>query len=148
VAGNSYLVDTNVLLRWAEPSDATYAEVSRALLSLTARGARLHYTSQNLGEFWNVSTRSQQQNGFGLSPAEAETRAQLIENEFTLIPDGPAIHRQWRRLLVAFQVSGVQVHDARLVASMLVHDVESILTFNVRDFIRYRGIMAVHPAEV
>jgi hypothetical protein len=64
------------------------AEVSRALLSLTARGARLHYTSQNLGEFWNVSTRSQQQNGFGLSPAEAETRAQLIEMSSRLFPMG------------------------------------------------------------
>ena len=148
MAVNSYLLDTNILLRWTKPSDTSYAEVSRAVIALTARGDRLHYTSQNLGEFWNLSTRSKQQNGIGLSPADAEARVESIENEFTLIPDGPSIHRRWRQLLVEYQISGVQVHDARLVAAMFVHDVNRILTFNVRDFVQYRGIIAVHPAEV
>ncbi|MGI8770661.1 MAG: type II toxin-antitoxin system VapC family toxin [Acidobacteriaceae bacterium] len=148
MAVDSYLLDTNVLLRWTKPCDTSYAEVSRAVIALNARGDRLHYTSQNLGEFWNVSTRSEQQNGFGLSPAEAEARVELIENEFTLVPDGSSIHRRWRRLLVEYQISGVQLHDARLAAAMFVHDVDRILTFNVRDFVRYRGIIAVHPAEV
>lgn len=33
---------------------------------------------------------------------------------------------EWRRLVVNYGVSGVQVHDARLVATMLVHDVTHI----------------------
>jgi predicted nucleic acid-binding protein len=45
-------------------------------------------------------------------------------------------------------VSGVQVHDARLVAAMRVHGVKSILTFNDRDFTRYTDIDAVHPRSV
>ena len=49
-----------------------------------------------------------------------------------------------------YGVSGVQVHDARLVATMIVHGVTHILTFNTSDFVRYapQGIVAVDPATV
>ncbi len=55
------------------------------------------------------------------------------------------VHQEWRKLLVAHGVSGVQVHDARLAAGMRVHGVRLILTFNDRDFARYLGIEAIHP---
>ena len=47
------------------------------------------------------------------------------------------------------RVSGVQVHDARLVAAMVSHGVRHILTFNTADFNRYapEGIIAVDPSE-
>ncbi|HYW41780.1 MAG TPA: hypothetical protein VE959_02915 [Bryobacteraceae bacterium] len=79
---------------------------------------QLCFTSQTLGEFWNASTRPLDKNGFGLSVA------------------------------VAHQVKGVQVHDARLAASMYVHGVTQLLTVNVRDFQRFTGLRVVHPAEV
>jgi len=49
---------------------------------------------------------------------------------------------------VKHKVLGTKVHDARLVVSMISHNVERILTFNTADFIRYalEGITAVHPA--
>jgi hypothetical protein len=53
-----------------------------------------------------------------------------------------------RRLLVNYGVSGVQVHDAHLVAAMLVHGVKTILTFNTKDFARFAGIEAVHPEKI
>jgi predicted nucleic acid-binding protein len=54
----------------------------------------------------------------------------------------------WRKILVSHNVSGVQVHDAHLVAAMLVHGVKRILTFNDKDFTRYPEIEAVHPRSV
>lgn len=49
-----------------------------------------------------------------------------------------------------FGVSGVKVHDARLVALMLTNDIVRILTFNAADFRRYQvlGIRAIDPGEV
>ena len=47
-----------------------------------------------------------------------------------------------------YSVKGVQVHDAKLVAAMCVHDLTHILTFNVDDFSRYPEIIAVHPSTV
>jgi predicted nucleic acid-binding protein len=43
------------------------------------------------------------------------------------------------------RVSGIKVHDARIVAAMSVHQVPKILTFDLDDFKRYENITVVHP---
>ena len=142
-----YLVDTNVLLRFADRSHPCYPRVRAAVRTLRAEGHRLRATSQNCVEFWNVATRPADRNGLGLEPADADRLLRLVERLFPVLPDVPAVYPQWRQLVVAFGVSGVQVHDARLVAAMTVHSVSHILTFNVADFVRYAtlGIVAVDP---
>ena len=74
----------------------------------------------------------------------------MAERLFSLLPDAPAIYPEWRRLVVDYSVSGVQVYDARLTAAMIVHHVTHILTFNTSDFARYapEGIVAVDPTTV
>jgi predicted nucleic acid-binding protein len=44
-------------------------------------------------------------------------------------------------------VSGKSAHDARIVAAMIVHGIERLVTFNVRDFKRYEGIIIITLAE-
>jgi predicted nucleic acid-binding protein len=72
----------------------------------------------------------------------------LFEEKLRLLPDSLAVHEEWRKLLVTHSVSGVQVHDARLVAAMRVDNVNRILTFNDKDFARYTDIQAIHPRSV
>lgn len=81
-------------------------------------------------------------------PPKTDRRARRFESRLQLIPDSLAVHEEWRRLLVDYGVSGVQVHDAHLVAAMRVHGVKRILTFNTRDFARFVGVEAVHPEEM
>ncbi len=45
-------------------------------------------------------------------------------------------------------IQGVQVHDARLAASMYVQGIGQLLTMNVRDFRRFEGLSVLHPSEV
>lgn len=142
------LLDSNVLIRWLEPDNPDQKVVVHALDTLIPSGAELCYTSQNVGEFWNALTRPTTRNGYGLSPIEADRRARSFESRLLLLEDSSAVHREWRRLLVAHNVSGVQVHDARLVAAMHVHGVKTILTFNAKDFARYDNIEALHPSQV
>jgi predicted nucleic acid-binding protein len=66
----------------------------------------------------------------------------------TLLPDVPAIYPEWRRLVVTHSVSGVQVHDAHIVAAMNVYGIRSLLTFNGPDFIRYPEIHVIHPNDL
>lgn len=56
--------------------------------------------------------------------------------------------QEWRRLVLTNSVAGVEVHDAKLVASMNVYGITHLLTFNVADFKRYPGIVAVSPSDV
>jgi predicted nucleic acid-binding protein len=118
MADPAYLADTNILLRLSQSQDPHYESIRLALHSLRASGARFCFTSQNLAEFWNVCTRPVAQNGYGLTVAETDRRAQLVEASFTLLPDNGEVHVQWRKLIVIHSVSGVQVHDERLVAAM------------------------------
>jgi predicted nucleic acid-binding protein len=143
--GAPFLVDSNILLRWIRPDDRDYPLVVSAIEKALRDKAALCYTSQNVGEFWNTCTRPLERNGYGLSPQEADRRARFFEDKLRLLPDTPAVHQEWRKLLVTYNVSGVQVHDARLVAAMRVHDVKQILTFNEKDFARYSDIEAIHP---
>jgi hypothetical protein len=43
---------------------------------------------------------------------------------------------------------GSKVHDARLVATMNVHGIRRVLTFNTADFAARYDIEAVHPASL
>ncbi len=148
MAAVPHLLDSNVFLRLAKRDDPEHALVTAAIDRLIDQGVEIYYTPQNVVEFWNVFTRPKEKNGFGLTVAEADREASLIENRFTFLPDNERIHTEWRRLIVAHAVSGVQVHDARLVAAMLVHGITHLLTFNRTDFLRYSDITVVHPAEV
>lgn len=145
-----YLIDTNVLLRVLHSTDSLSPLAETVVRELLSNGHELHATTQNFIEFWNVSTRPINRNGMGLSPANAIGLLLKAERLFPLLLDLPTVYAEWRELVVNYGVSGVQVHDARLVATMLVHGVTHILTFNTSDFARYRpkGIVAVDPAKV
>src|SRR5438477_13176142 len=144
----SCLVDTNILLRITRRSDPQHKVVDTALARLAGQGTALHYTHQNIAELWNAMTRPLTRNGFGLTADEADREVQAIESGMSLLPDSEAVYREWRRIVVEFDVSGVQVHDARLAAAMYVHAVNHILTINVADFSRFKNLTAVHPDAI
>ncbi len=118
------------------------------LARLANDGTLLHYTPQNIAEMWNAMTRPTTRNGLGLSVVDADREVRAIETGMILLPDSEAVYREWRRIIVRHSVLGVQVHDARLAASMIVHGVLSILTFNVADFSRFTGLTALHPSNI
>jgi predicted nucleic acid-binding protein len=143
----SVLVDTNILLRRVQPDHAHHALAIDSVARLLAAGELVYFTWQNISEFWNVMTRPITANGLGFPPAFAMQEVRKIEAVIALLPDSPAAYEEWKRLVSTHAVSGVKVHDARLVALMNVHGVRQILTFNTDDFVRF-GIEALHPSAV
>ena len=146
----AFLVDTNVLLRLAISTHPFHLATRRAIKPLRDRGESISASTQNFIEAWNVATRPLDRNGFGLSPSQADRLLRQLETAFPRLSEPADTYDRWRELVVRFGVSGVQVHDARLVAVMLCNGVSSILTFNTRDFERYAeiGIEAVDPRSV
>ena len=145
----AYLVDTNVFIRLASRNDPLRQVCLNALRKLRSRNEVLCYTPQVLGEFWSVCTRPPTSaGGLGLSVEATEMKARVIERYFVLLPDNQETLREWRRLVVVYSVMGKVVHDAKLVASMNVHGVTNLLTFNDEHFKRYPTIIVVNPANV
>ncbi len=147
-SGDPWLADTNILLRFAMPSRLDSAGINAALDSLRKWDAAVYYTSQNMSEFWNVCTRPIANNGFGLSLTEVDQRAQAVEERFRLAEDNSETHYVWRRLVVEYRVSGSQVHDARIAATMLANGIANLLTLNGKDFRRFAGLSVYSPADV
>jgi|SRR5215213_4501322 predicted nucleic acid-binding protein len=144
----SYLVDTNVLLRSAQPHHPMHTDAVTATLKLKQSGESLSITPQNLIEFWAVATRPVSANGLELAVADAAKELKRLKKFFILRRDTPAIYTKWEKLVVQHRVIGKPSHDARLVAAMMAHKLTHILTFNTDDFKRFSGITAVNPTSV
>lgn len=148
----AYLIDTSILARLANATDAQHAVAVRAVLELHRRGEVLHVTPQVLIEFRNVATRPVAVNGLGLSTVDTEAQAATFEARFPLLVDTPDIYLAWKALVEAMAVIGKRVHDARLVAVCHAHAVTHLLTFNVAHFVQMAGfgpgLVVVDPASV
>lgn len=144
-----YLIDTNIFLRIAKRNDPERQACLDVLKLLAAHQEELYYTTQTLVEFWNVCTRPlTSRTGLNLPPSVAERKVRVIEKRFRFLPESAATHQEWRRLVTAHAVEGVQVHDTMLVAIMNVYGIANLLTFNKRDFKRFSGITVLTPADV
>jgi predicted nucleic acid-binding protein len=148
VSESGYLIDTNILLRLSRLQDPEHKVVKIALDELNRKGVALCFALQNIAEFWNVCARPAKQNGYGLANAETSTLLEFIETTMTFLPDTEQVYSIWRRLVITHNVRGVQVHDARLVAVMMAHGINQILTLNQTDFVRYAHLHAIHPSQL
>src|SRR6266516_4643209 len=110
----SGLIDTNVLLRRAQPSHPSNSAAIESIAWHLARATPVYFTPQNISEFWNVATRPADKNGLGLPHETVIAEVTTIEELLTLLPDSPAIYREWKRLVRLHKVIGSKVYDARL----------------------------------
>jgi predicted nucleic acid-binding protein len=142
------LLDTNLLARMAQPGTAGCQVAHDATDALGRRGDTACLVPQVLYELWAVATRPVAVNGLGFSASQATAELSRVLALFPLLADTPAIFPEWHRLVTAHAVMGRNAHDARLVAAMMVHGLTHVLTFNVGDFARFPGIIALDPAVV
>ena len=144
----AYLLDTNILLRTIDLKHPLNEDTTKAIERLRSADNLLYIVPQNLIEAWNVCTRPLDKNGLGMSIDQTDTEIKRLQGLFIVLPDSPAIYPKWRTLVKQYNVQGVNVHDTRIVAAMLVHRISHILTFNIEDFKRFTEIIVVHPNDI
>jgi predicted nucleic acid-binding protein len=145
------LVDTGILLRGFARTDPQYRDIRQALRTLRRQGDELLTSFQNIAEFINVSTRpTSSRGGYGLSLEKTDKRVRFIAIACRVVMESPASYDCWRELVARYGVHGVAVHDARIIAVMLVNGAQRLLTLNERDFRRYgsEGITIVTPQSL
>ena len=142
------LVDTGILLRAFVKADPNCEPIRVALLKLRRQNEELIVAFQNVAEFFNVSTRPfSSRGGYGLPVKMVQARVSFIERLCGRVSEDDQTYQQWKHLASKYDLAGVAVHDARLVAIMLTHGIQRVLTINDRDFRRYEpeGISAITP---
>jgi predicted nucleic acid-binding protein len=142
-----YLVDTNVLLRLFVLKDKDSAACQHSVATLRRQNIPLHFTLQNASEFWNTCTRPLDRNGAAMEPSQVGYALRVLLTQLTVLPDTADVFNHWLALVTRYDVRGVQVHDAKLIAAMKAHGIPAILTMNDRHFRRY-DIQVATPGEI
>ena len=88
-------------------------------------------------EYLAVATRPADRNGLGLKLSDALGNVRAIRERTTLLAEDPKVAERLLGLLADVEAGGKQVHDANVVATMLVHGIAVIVTMNLDDFARF-----------
>src|SRR5688572_18946286 len=144
----SCLADTNVLLRSVDPASPLCSVARNAIAGLLKQGDQVHFTAQNLVEFWAVVTRPLEVNGLGWDIERARGEVASVRARFPLLEETPDIFPKWLELVTTYRLAGKGVHDARLVAGMAAHHVVNLLTFDEGHFSPFANVVLVNPTRV
>lgn len=131
------ILDTNVLLAATDEARPEHGRAVRALEEWPATGVVLYTSGQILREYLAVATRPVDVAGLGLPRADALANVRVLRAHLTLLVEDRRVSDRLLQLLAEVECAGKQVHDANVVATMLVHGVESLVTINLSDFTRF-----------
>jgi predicted nucleic acid-binding protein len=143
-----YLLDTNILLRQRQIDHLHHQVAVNAIKKLRANNHELCIFPQNLYEYWVVATRPTDVNGLGLEFDQAQKELELLKKLYSLHLDKPETFLQWEKLIITYQIKGKRSHDVKIIACMIVHQIENILTFNTDDFKKFTEIIAINPQSI
>jgi predicted nucleic acid-binding protein len=137
-------IDTNVLLYAHLLGSPLYRAAVHRLEELEAGGAELWISRQTVREFLSATTTpGVLSEAIPLDKLVTDVRHML--KRFHVAEDSPQVTDRLLFLLESTPISGKQVHDAAVVATMLAHDIPRLLTHNIGDFARFGAFITVLP---
>ena len=134
--GDSALfVDTNVLV-YANVAEAPHHAAALAAIE-TAREAdrTLWISRQVLREYLVIMTRPQSFET--LDGATVLNQIRQFLDLFEVADESAAVTERLIALMTEVPISGKQVHDANIVATLLAYGIPTLVTHNTRDFVRF-----------
>ena len=141
------MLDTNVFLSATDESRAEHRQALLVFNDLAGRGTTLYASGQVMREYLSVATRPTGSNGLGLKHADALANARAFRTRTTLLTEDSRVADRLLDLLDEIACGGKQVHDANIVATMLVHGIDRLITINAADFTRFEDRITVMPLD-
>jgi predicted nucleic acid-binding protein len=138
------IIDTNVLV-YALDADAPQHATARELLEAARDGsATLYVTSQILCEFYSIVTDARRVSKPSSAAAAVNAIADLL-TFLNLLPAPANVVDGWLGLLHRHPVTGADVFDLQLIATMQANDIQRIYTFNKSDFEAFPELAVIAP---
>jgi predicted nucleic acid-binding protein len=143
---NSVFLDTNILVYASVPESPLHLVAMSAIQSYEQSGTQLWISRQVLREYLATLTRPQlYTQPIPILRVTAEIR--FFQNRFRLAEDNSLVTERLLTLMAEIPIGGKQVHDANIVATMLVYHIPQLLTHNTGDFSRFSQMIAVLPLQ-
>lgn len=144
----NYLLDTNILLRFAEDTHSHHQLAVDAVNVLLRSDHELAVTPQVIYEYWVVATRPKTQNGLGMTISDSDAAIEKWLKIASFLPDHQNVFQLWKDLVTQHHVLGKSAHDARLAATAIYYECDGIVTFNAADFQRFAPLQILTPEQV
>lgn len=139
-------IDTNVLVYAKLAQSPFHTQATSSLKTLDEGGAELWISRQVLREYLAVMTRPSALTGtIPISNLVEDVR--YFSTRFKVAEESQATTEKLAELLLAIPSAGKQIHDANIVATMLVQGVSQFLTHNTADFARFAALITVLPLK-
>jgi len=142
------LLDANILVYAMDVGAPQHTASQRLLESAGNPATVLYLTSQVLCEFYSIVTNPRRI-AAPYSPAEAlqAISAVLALPGMRLLRTPPNAVATWMALLQRHPVTGRNVFDLQLVATMQGNGIQRIYTYNTRDFKVFPELMVITPPD-
>jgi len=137
------MLDTNVLLAATDEGRAEHRDALTVVNDWAAGHTSLYTSGQVLREYFSVATRPAERNGLGLSVTDALGNVRAFRKRTILLAEDAKVTDRLVGLLADVRCEGKQVHDANIVATMLVHGIDTVVTMNFADFARFKGLVGL-----
>ena len=109
-------------------------------------GSRRHdplHQRSDLAEYLADTTLPTEHNGLGLKSADAVSNVCAIRERTAFLIEDARVADLLQGLLADVECSGKQVDDAKVIATMLAHDVGTVVTMNLADFGRFERYVSL-----
>ena len=139
-------IDTNILIYANAAAAPLHEQALNMIKEAYQNGCPLWISRQVLREFITVRTRPQ---AFAQpsAPEVVIERVHYLEKHFQVADDTAAVTSQLVKLMENIQIGGKQVHDANIVATMLVYEIPCLFTHNVKDFERFGKMIRIEGID-
>lgn len=141
---NPVFIDTNILVHANLALSPFHVQATERIQVLEEQGIKLWISRQTLREYLAAMTRRGDLTGeIPVSSLLADVR--YFANRFRLAEDNFLVTERLLTLMEEIFSGGRQVHDANIVATMLVYGIPQLLTANISDFTRFSELITVLP---
>ena len=134
--GVKAFVDTNILLRALLTEINLHTEADALLKQMLRQDAELWISGQVIREFIVQATHPKTLK-VPLRMDEVIDEINRIKPLFSVADETAAVREKLLELLRDHPTAGKQVHDANIVATMLVYGIDTLLTLNIDDLKRF-----------
>jgi predicted nucleic acid-binding protein len=140
-------VDTNILLRALLTEMDLHREADASLKEMLRENTELWISGQVIREFIVQATHPRTLK-IPLTADEVIQQLRLIQPVFEIADENAAVRETLLELLREYPTTGKQVHDANIVATMLVHRVDTLVTLNIDDMKRFSDRISLVSLEI
>ncbi|MCL6750996.1 type II toxin-antitoxin system VapC family toxin [Nostoc sp. CCCryo 231-06] len=143
---SSVFIDTNILVYANLALSPFHVQATERLQAFAELGIDLWISRQTLREYLAAMTRRGDLTG-NISITSLVADVRYFASYFRLVEDNLLVTERLLTLMEEIPSGGKQVHDANIVATMLVYGIPQLLTHNIGDFARFSGLITILPLQ-